>query len=351
MRRRCRGVAAAVFFLPLLACSVPTAHVPAGRLYVTSGFTDEIWILDAVTGEEIGRRDVNRRRGETDEPHGVVVSRDGAHWYATLAHGAPTLWKYETKGDRLVGRLELGTRGASRIGLTPDGDRAFVPDYWRGEPTGSGEVAAVRLEDLTVLNRASVCPAPHDAQPSPSGEVVAVTCALSDEIMLLDGGTLAPRARFFVAPDAGSPGAPRYRPMNVLWSADGAVLYVTLMGAGEVRAFREDGSLGGRAPVGSGPAQIAWVGSTLVAANRGDSSVSFLETSPNLLEVARVELPGADHPHGVAADPAGAVVYITYEGTVDTPGGVIAIDARTREELWRSELGSYVLGVAWGPPV
>ena len=91
-------VATQVRILPtvaLIAGSVwgcaQTEHAPLdGRLYVTSGFTDEIWILDAASGREIGVRDVDRRRGETDEPHGVAVAPDGHHWYATLSHGSPS---------------------------------------------------------------------------------------------------------------------------------------------------------------------------------------------------------------------------------------------------------------------
>ena len=100
-------------FVPLLlaaACgrSPDRPNEDAPRLYVTSGFTDEVHVLDARDGTTLRTISLDRRRTETDEPHGgVTVSPDGRHWYATLAQGHPTLWKYETAGDRLVGRLPL----------------------------------------------------------------------------------------------------------------------------------------------------------------------------------------------------------------------------------------------------
>ena len=106
-----------------------------GRVYLGSGMTDRVFVLDARDGHVVDTLPLDPRRGETDEPHGLAVAPDGRHWYATLSHGEPTLWKFESDGDRLVGRLRLGVPGAARIGITPDGARAFIPDYWR---TGQG---------------------------------------------------------------------------------------------------------------------------------------------------------------------------------------------------------------------
>jgi len=37
---------------------------------------------------------------------------------------------------------------------------------------------------------------------------------------------------------------------------------------------------------------------------------------------------------------------VTYEGDTRTLGGVVAIDVDTGEILWRTEVGSFTLGVA-----
>ena len=315
-------------------------------MYVTSGFTDEVWILDARDGRELGKRSVDLRAQETDEPHGIAVDPDAVHWYVTVSHGSPTLWKYETSGDRLVGRLELESRGASRVRVSPDGELAFVPDYVRDGSTG--DVVVVRLQDLTVLARTPTCAAPHDAEPSPDGSVVAVACALGDEVVLLDGQTFAVTHRFPVASETEA--STRQRPMNVAWSDDGSLLYVTNMASHRVNAFDLDGVVRSSVEIGDSPAQIDGHRGMLVTANRGDATVSVLSTTPTLHEVRRVRLEGIAHPHGITLDPSGQVAFVTYEGTIDTHGGVVALDVPTGRELWRARFGGYVLGVGWGPP-
>jgi len=137
--------------------------------------------------------------------------------------------------------------------------------------------------------------------------------------------------------------------MNVVWGEREQALYVTLMAVGQIRAFSVQGEPKGMVPVGANPAQLVLRNGVLVTANRGDASASVVVTNPVLAEVRRVPLPGAEHPHGVAFGPAGHIVYIAYEGTVGTRGGVVAVDLQSGTELWRTELGSYVLGIAWGP--
>lgn len=322
----------------------------APRLYVTSGFTDEIHVLDARNGATLRTISLNRRRTETDEPHGVAISPDGRHWYATLAHGHPTLWKYETDGDRLIGRLQLDIPGAARVGLTPDGSRAFIPDYWRGGPGEESHVAVVDLHDLTVAALPVVCPAPHHAAVDPAGTRVAVTCSLSDEIVLMDAASAAILTRVPAGPVPAAAGAPRYTPMNVAWSPDGARFFATMAGSGEVRAFSRAGDPGGAVAVGRMPAQIAGSadGRVLVVANRRGGSVSVLDPAA-LAEVRRIELAGAAFPHGVALDPAGEVAYVTWEGRIGEPGGVAALRIGTGELLWRREVGVFTLGIAYLP--
>ncbi len=322
----------------------------APRLYVTSGFTDEVHVLDARDGTILHTISIDRRRAETDEPHGVTVSPDGRHWYATLAHGHPTLWKYETYGDRLVGRLSLDMPGAARVELTPDGSRAFIPDYWRGGLGEESRVAVVDVHDLTVVALPEVCPAPHHAAVDPRGMRVAVTCSLSDEIVLMDAASGHTLKRFLAGPLPGPAGAPRYTPMNVAWSPDGSHFYVTMAGTGEVRAFSRSGDPDGSVEVGQGPAQIAGSasGRALVVANRRDGSVSVLDPA-TLAEVRRVKLADAAFPHGVALDPVGETAYVTWEGRVGEPGGVTAIRIDTGEVVWRREVGVLTLGVAYLP--
>lgn len=335
-----------------VACGGPPDLPPedAPRLYVTSGFTDEVHVLDARDGTTLRTISLDRRRAETDEPHGVTVAPDGRHWYATLAHGHPTLWKYETDGDRLVGRLQLDVPGAARVELTPDGGRAFIPDYWRGGLGAESHVAVVDVDDLTVVGLPVVCPAPHHAAVDPAGTRVAVTCSLSDEIVLMDAASAETVARVPAGPEPGTAGMPRYTPMNAAWTPDGARFFVTMAGTSEVRAYSRAGDPRGAVAVGRMPAQIAGStdGRVVVVANRRGGSVSVLDPAA-LTEVRRIELAGAAFPHGVALDPTGKVAYVTWEGRVDEPGGVVALRTDTGEVLWRREVGVFTLGVAYLP--
>lgn len=333
------------------------ASPPTGRLYVTSGLTDQVFRLDAETGSLVSTFDVEMRRDEVDEPHGVAVAPDGRHWYVTLAHGNPTLWKFELPDDRLVGRLRLGSKGAARVGLTPDGRFAFVPDYDRAAAGAQGAVTVVRTDDLHLVGRVEVCPAPHDAQPSPDGSLVAVTCSLSDELAVLDPITFEVVHRFAVGPEPGPSGKPRYKPLNLVWSPDGRFVHVTLSAAAMIRTFSPEGETVAEVRVGDGPAQLASAcdGKLLVTANRLDRTASVVEVSLSaagelrLEERRRLEL-DVPYPHGVALTPDGAMAFVTYEGEQGRGAGVVAVSTSDGSQAWVAEVGAYLLGVAYHAP-
>ncbi len=315
-----------------------------GRVLITSGVTDEVFEVDGRSGEIVERIPLDPRVGETDEPHGIAVSPDGVHWYATVSHGDPTLWKFESSDNRLVGRLALGISGASRLGIAPDGNTAAVPDYDRSRRGAPSEVAVVRLYDLTVTHRVTVCAAPHDAQFSPSGAFLAVACSHGDEIVILGGPDFAEAGRFPVDPIPGPAGTPRFRPLNLVWVSDDRIA-VALHDADLVRVLTVSGEVVGDIATGAGPAQIALVpGGRLVSANRRDGSLSIGSLAP-VEEVERVPL-GVAHPHGLAVSVDGTVVYVTYEGDASIPGGVIALTLSDASVLWRTEAGAYTLGAA-----
>lgn len=320
------------------SCAESQQGAAGAKLYVTVGFEDQVHVLDARDGAVTGILSLNPRPGEVDEPHGVAVHPSTGHWYATVSHGTPTLWKFEGATDRLTGRLRLPLRGASRIGLSPDGSVALIPDYYRGSAGEATSVVLVGLRDLTVLGTHDLCVAPHDAAFTPDGRTAALACSLSDEIVLFRPDE--PGAARSVHLDGGS------RPMNLAWSPDGSRLFATLMGAGAVAVIDPvTAQVVTRIPTGGSPAQIAAQpeGSLLAVANRTGGSFSLIDAGA-LTELGRFPVSGP-HPHGVAWHPDGRSVFVTYEGDTDEPGGVVAFDLEG-EPLWETELGSYVLGVA-----
>lgn len=329
----------------LSACDDPT-----GRVYVTSGATDHVVVLDARDGTHVTDLAVDRRVGETDEPHGIAVSPDGRHLYVTLAHGEPSLWKFERDGHRLVGRLSLDMVGAARIAVSADGRTGYVADYDRASGGAPGEVLAVDLHDLLPLARARPCAGPHDARPDPTGALVAVACSVSDEVVLLDAVTMAPVRRIGLrSEDHASPAGDTLvqRPMNIAW-VDSAEFAVTMAARDELVLFDVDGRALGAVGVGRSPAQVAYDErrDSFVVANRGDGTASVVARSP-LTERLRVPLDVAQ-PHGVDIEPRSGRAYVTFEGTSDTGGGVVAVDPTEGRVLWRAAAGSYTLGVAYG---
>jgi DNA-binding beta-propeller fold protein YncE len=326
--------------LPFLAALTlgSCTETPQGRLLVTSGFTDQVFVLDAATGQVVDSLQLDRRPGERDEPHGIAVSPDGQHFYITLAHGEATLWKYESADLRLVGRLSLPTNGASRVRLSPDGTVAAVPDYWLSGGGQTSKVAFVNTLDLSVAATPEVCPAPHDAAYSPDGSLVAVSCAAGDQLVVLDSDDMSEVRRLAVEIDA--------KPMNVAWDGDDTIL-LTLGAQAQVLRFDlanpgEPTSL----PTNMGGAQIEIAADRAVVANRGAGTVSIIDLLNGATHT--VEVPGA-RPHGVAMSERGGISYVTYEGDTDSRGGVIAIRVTTGELLWHTEVGVFTLGVALLP--
>ena len=346
--------AAALLAVAVLGSCTPDA---GPRLIVTSGFTDEVILLDPADGRITRRIALDPRPGERDEPHGVAVSRDGDFWVATASHGDPSLSMFESTGDRLVGRVSLGLPGAGRPGLSPDGRVAVVPDYWLG---GGGErsgAVVVRLDDMAVTDRLTLCPAPHQAAFSPDGRWIALPCPLSDEVLLLDGESFEIRHRVRLGPLPGEPaepgtqpGNPLTRPMNVAWAPTSDHLWVTLMRQGAVAAIDTAGREIARGATPRGPTQIAVTpdGLRLVVPARDDFVVAVLDAT-TLETLTRVVLPDGPHPHGVVVSPDGSTAYVTNEGTTRSRGGVAAIRLSDGEVLWRTEAGVFTLGIAWRP--
>jgi DNA-binding beta-propeller fold protein YncE len=213
----------------------------------------------------------------------------------------------------------------------------------------TSDVAVVDLYDMMVAHRLTLCAGPHDAQVSPSGNEVAVTCSLSDEMIVLDVTTLEEKHRFFVTDDPSPANAPTHKPLNVVWSPGGDLLYVAMHVADAVGIFTPDGRAAGTILTGAGPAQIAITedGATLITANRGDGSISIVELGETPA-TTNVSL-NVSHPHGIALSQNDAIAFVSFEGNTTGHGGVVAVDLSAPTILWTTEAGAFNLGVVYRP--
>lgn len=318
------------------------------RLFVASGFTDQVLVLDPSDGRVLDSIVVGERPFSRDEPHGLAVAPDGRRWYLTLSHGEPRLQVRERPGNRLIGALALPMGGASRVGLIPDGSVAFVPDYGRSAGDRPGEVARIRTRTLEITHRTRVCPAPHDANVDPRGELVLVTCARGTEAVFLATADLSEIARIGLSPAH----LGEIKPMNAAWADDGRRAWVSLMGAGQVVELDRSGRIEARVDAGPEPVSLTATpdGRSLLVTNRGDRSLSIFRI-PGLRGERRIPLGDAPHPQGLALDGSGSIAFVSHEGEVGGSGGVVAVRIATGEVLWHRRVGAYVLGIAWAPPV
>ena len=371
---------AAGALLTLAACGEPGSTDEA-RILVASGFTDQVFVLDPGSGAVLDSLAVGRRPYARSEPHAMAVAPSGDRWYLTLAHGEPQLQVYERPGHRMIGALTLPMGGAARVGLTPDGAVAFVPDYGRSAGEEPGEVARIRTRTLVITHRTPICPAPHDARVDPSGELVLVTCAFGFEVVLLSASDLSERARIVVAeePRGGMEGreAPRHAgpsehpgasmhgadsvgpagsrgampmPMNAAWSPDGSRAWVTLMGGDRIVEVGREGDV--RRTVEAGPQPTSLLvtpdGRRLLVTNRQGPSLSIFSL-PELELEREIDLGDAPHPQGITMGSEGGTAWVSYEGEVGSQGGVIALDLDSGQLRWQTVVGAYVLGIAWLP--
>ena len=332
-----------LFLLYLLVLEVGcTRHPAEGILLVTSGGTDYVFVMDAASGHKLDSLAVDPRPGEGDEPHGITISPTRDFWYVTVAHGEPALWKFTWPGNRRVGRLRLGLSGASRIGISPDGGTAYIPDYYRDDPTVMGRIGVVRVHDLEVIARPSVCIAPHDAQVSTDGRRVAVACSGGNELVFMSTSDFTVTRRVSLGTEAGNA-----RPMNVVWLPGDTAVVATLHQTAELVRYLLTEDRIERVRVGAGPAQLALGpdGQTVVTANRMDGTASIVSLE-SMEELARVALHVA-HPHGVVLSEDGDIAFVTYEGATNEYGGVLALDILSRSVIWDVPAGAFTLGVTY----
>jgi DNA-binding beta-propeller fold protein YncE len=393
---------------PAPASRQPSSSTPY-TLYVTSESGD------IVTRIEVGPAGWRRVREvgvgiiptDPDGPHHVAVSPDGRYWYVSIAHGTPfgSIWKYATGSDTLLGRVRVGMFPTT-IGLSPDGDWAFVPNSdFHGDRGHQNTVSVIHTPDMTELVAIPTCDMPHGSRFNRAGTRVYIACMMSDELVEMDPATFAitrrvvlgsgnpmsmaehqrmearqdsleaARARGAVAAagaghdaHAAHQPAPAQRPAlgaasstmpgqnpdclttYVSVSPDDQLLYLACSHSNEVQV-RDARTLElvRRLPTGNGAYNVepSPDGRWLLVTNKKAQSVSVFDTR-DWSERARITTTKRI-PHGIAFSPDGRWAFVTQESIGSDPGALDAIDLATMQRVATMEIPLQPTGIAVVP--
>jgi DNA-binding beta-propeller fold protein YncE len=298
---------------------------------------------------------------DPDGPHNVAVSPDGRYWYVSIAHGAPwgSVWKFATGADTLVGRVRVGMFPTT-IGLSPDGDWAFVPNSdFHGDRGQRNTVSVLYTPDLTELVQIPTCDMPHGSRVNHGGTAVYIACMMSDELVELDPSaftirrrvslgsgamSMADHDRHAAAPPAAAAAQAATRPRPgaasstmpgqdpdclttyVSVSPDDRLVYLACHHSNELQV-RDAATLEvvRRLPTANGAynAEPSPDGRWVVVTNKKAQSISVFDTGTwterRLATSKRI-------PHGVAFSPDGRYAFVSVESVGTDPGAVDVFD-------------------------
>ncbi|MEX2179935.1 MAG: YncE family protein [Gemmatimonadaceae bacterium] len=346
-------------------------------VYVASEATDRIALIRfGPGGARVEQQTtIGVMLADPDGPHGIAVSPDGRHWYATTAHGTPygSLWKYETGSNAAVGRVMLGDFPATAH-VTPDGAFVFVANFnLHGEMVPSS-VSVVAADAMVEVARIQTCTMPHGSRINRDGTRHYSACMMDDMVIEIDTRTLGVARHFMLKPGsehgmAGAPGGGQHRTdagsdhgaghgsggshANVscspTWaqpSADGSRVYVACNKSDEIVEMDvESWTMTRRLPAGPGVYNLAVTrdGRLLIGTNKRGQSVSVIDIASGR-ELAR--LPTRRRiVHGVVVSPDDRYAFVSVEGIGSEPGTVEIIDLATLTTVATVDVGQMAGGI------
>ena len=320
---------------------------------------------------------------DPDGPHNVAVAPDGRFWYVSIAHGTPwgSVWKYATGSDSLLGRVGVGMFPTT-IGLSPDGEWAFVPNSdFHGDRGGKNTVSVIFTPELRQVTEIPTCDMPHGSRVNHAGTAVYIACMMSDELVVIDPSRLGivkrvalgsghpmsaaeharMEARADSAPVKRTPGAasstlPGQNPdcltTYVSVSPDDRLIYLACNHGNELQvrdATTYD--LVRRLPTGNGAYNVepSPDGRWVVVTNKKAQSVSVFDTR-TWAEAARIATTKRI-PHGIAFSPDSRYAFVSQESVGEDPGAVDAIDLTTLTRIASMPIRLQPTGIAvWRGP-
>ena len=365
----------------LVAPSVLRADLPAAEeylVYVVCEAADKIALVSfGPQGARVVRTlATGNIPVDINGPHGIVISPDKQFYYVSIAHGRPfgSAWKYRTRDDAVVGRVELGMFPAT-ADITPDGNFLYVVNFNLHGDMVPSSVSVVATDAMVEATRIPTCAMPHGSRLNPQGTRHYSACMMDD--MLIEIDTQAFRvSRYFLltkGKEVGLSGSPTHalqgathsgpsgdsvHAINVTaakqitcsptWaqpSPDGSEIFVACNQSNEIIAIGSaEWKITRRISAGPGVYNLAVTKDhRLIATNKKDQSVSVFNADSGS-ELARIPT-HRKLPHGIAVSPDNRYAFVTVEGRGTEPGTLEIIDLQQLQTVATVDLPEQAAGV------
>jgi hypothetical protein len=364
------------------------SYAGSERFALTVNLADTLAFVsaDPLAPALLGAQPVGEVPVELEGPHHVAAAPDGRFLYMNLsnyvpgtgsgphgAHGTGTvpgsLVKLDARNAARVGEV-LVDRSPGEVIVSRDGATAFVSHYdllrlqaqlTRGEPVESGwsTVAIVDTENMRRLANLPVCATAHGLALSPDEATLYVTCAQSDELVLVDVRDRERPAitkRLPVGPLAGPLGQPAYSPYAVAVSPRDGSVWVSNNASGDVRVY--DPARGAM-----DPARVYALGGVAMFGAFSPDGASFFVPSQGNDVVTRIDVATGDraplalprnqclNAHALVPAPDGKRAIVVCEGDkVRVQGTAVSLALDAFLVTGSVEVGLYPDGAVWLPP-
>lgn len=366
------------------AATVPDwVHQP--RFAVTDNLSDELSYVSATEPVHLADVPIGDVPVELEGPHHLAASPDGKYIYYNLSNLAPgtgsgphgshgngdvpgTLVKLDAQTTQKLGEAPVD-RSPGDVILSKDGKWAFVSHYdllrvmemlAKGGPPESG-YSAVAIIDTATMRRVSmtpVCPTAHGEGLSADEKTLYVTCALSDELAILDiSDKLHPKvtARLKVGPAPGTLTSPAYSPYALTVSPVDGRVWVSDNTSGDVRVYdpaqgKMDDSqavkLDGVAMFGA----FGSDGKTFYVPTRDNAQLAAIDVMTLQKRVLPLPPSICVFAHAFVLTPDGQTGVLVCEGNhPKSPGSIVYVNVPAFTIIGSVTVGMFSDGAAWLP--
>lgn len=297
---------------------------------------------------------------ETEGPHGVVLSPDGASFFVTLAHGKPFgyLQRFDLESGEATGLVELGMFPAT-VDLSPVSGLIYAINFNFEDPTmAPSSVSIVDGSTLAEVARTPTCRMPHGSRVNPQGNRHYSGCMMNDLLVEVDARTFAVSRTFRLAPGAeGAATVGELQPMSnwcsPTWaqpSADGSSVYVACNKSAEIVEITTDSwTMARRWSTPPAPYNLAVTPDDrlLVVTQKGPGTTSVWRLSDATL---LADIPGTRSvASGVAVSGDSRYAFVTLEGVGGQPGTVDVIDLAQLVKVATLDMGKQAGGIVMVP--